>query len=227
MSESRRRDKAFRTPRWIVRALARRNPDTLFFVSTHEKKIALTIDDSPHSTVTPEILRVLEDYEAQATFFIIGSHAKEQPHLLADIAGRGHELANHLYTDRASWRLNPREFVGELEATDALIRPFGPVRWCRPGSGALNQRMVEAMLERNYRPCLASDYPLDAHFTTEMARRQFMANVAPGAILVLHDGYEKRRKTVRILEAVLPRVRSLGYSVLTVSELVDQSKVEQ
>jgi peptidoglycan/xylan/chitin deacetylase (PgdA/CDA1 family) len=82
------------------------------------------------------------------------------------------------------------------------------------------------MLEEGYRPCLASSYPLDIHLRPGIAKRQFMANVRPGAILVLHDGSSKRRKTIEVLEDVLPRVIAQGYRVMTVSKLVELAPLE-
>ncbi|UCH82611.1 MAG: polysaccharide deacetylase family protein [Candidatus Latescibacterota bacterium] len=206
-------------PRWILRVVATHNPGVLFYIDTNAQAIALTIDDSPHPDVTPGILEVLERHGARATFFVIGSHAAKHPDLVEAIRAGGHELGNHLYMDRRSSSLSAKEFRERLRQTDELIRPEGPVKWCRPGSGSITRRMVKIMLDEGYQPCLASQYPLDIHLPPSIARRHFMASVRPGAILVLHDGYSTRRKTIDVLEDVLPRVVKRGYRVVTVSEL--------
>jgi peptidoglycan/xylan/chitin deacetylase (PgdA/CDA1 family) len=209
-----------RPPHWVVREVARRNPAVLFHVETAERAVALTIDDAPHPAVTPGVLDVLRRHGARATFFVIGVHAERYPELVEEIRAGGHELANHLYLDRPSARLDSGEFVRNLRRTDALIRPTGPVKWCRPGSGYINDRIVALMLENGYRPCLASVYPLDLRLPAGWALRHFASNVRPGAILVLHDGGPARRRTVSLLERILPRLAERGYRVLTVSELV-------
>jgi peptidoglycan/xylan/chitin deacetylase (PgdA/CDA1 family) len=84
----------------------------------------------------------------------------------------------------------------------------------------INRRIIQIMLEEGYRPCLASSYPTDVHFSPEIVWRQFMANVRPGAILVLHDGASNRRNTIDVLEDVLPKLTARGYRVVTVSDLV-------
>jgi len=209
-----------RPPRWVVREVAKQNPDVLFHVETDERAVALTIDDSPHPAVTPGILAALRRHGARATFFVIGSHAERYPDLVEAIRADGHELANHLYLDRPSARLESDEFVRNLRRTDALIRPEGPVKWCRPGSGYINNRIIGLMFASDYRPCLASVYPLDLRLPERWALRHFASNVRPGAILVLHDGGPERRKTVTLLEKILPGLVERGYRVLTVSELV-------
>ena len=81
--------------------------------------------------------------------------------------------------------------------------------------------IVKLMEDEGYRSCLASVYPMDVHVPAFIVRRQFLANVRPGAILVLHDGSAKRSKTVRVLDDVLPLIAERGYRALTVSELVE------
>ena len=66
----------YKPPNALIRYFQRRWPDVLWHVplaktTGGEKVIALTIDDAP-SEYTREILQVLEEYDAHATFFVIG-----------------------------------------------------------------------------------------------------------------------------------------------------------
>jgi peptidoglycan/xylan/chitin deacetylase (PgdA/CDA1 family) len=209
-----------RPPRWFQQAAQRPLPSVLMHVATDSLAVALTIDDAPSPEVTPGILDALRRHGARATFFVIGSHAERYPDLVDAIRADGHELANHLYFDRPSIRLDDEEFVHRLRQTDALIRPAGPLKWCRPGSGWVDDRMVELLHQEGYRACLASVYPLDLVAPRWLTEWQFMTNAQPGAILVLHDGGSERVGTIETLEAILPRLAAEGYRVVTVSELV-------
>ncbi|MGB9826658.1 MAG: polysaccharide deacetylase family protein, partial [Desulfofundulus sp.] len=51
-------------------------------VATGEKLIALTFDDGPDPLYTPRILEILEKYNARATFFVLGPHVRQYPHLV-------------------------------------------------------------------------------------------------------------------------------------------------
>ena len=207
-------------PDWVHRAATVSLPGVLFQVDTDSLVVALTIDDAPSSEVTPGILAVLRRHGARATFFVIGSHAEAHPDLVEAIRAEGHELGNHLFFDRPSIQLDDEEFVRMLHRTDALIRPAGPQKWCRPASGWIDDGMVELLHQNDYRACLASVYPLDLAAPRWLTVWQFTANVQPGAILVLHDGGAGRVQTVGILDEVLPLLRAKGYRVVTVSELV-------
>jgi peptidoglycan/xylan/chitin deacetylase (PgdA/CDA1 family) len=210
----------FDPPRWALKVPARKFPQAVYFVETHEQAIALTIDDAPHPAVTPGILDVLERYNAKATFFVLGSNAEKYPHLIEAIREKGHELGNHMYLDRRSASLSSDEFVENLLLTDSLIQIGDGTKWCRPGFGHLTDRIVDLMVENGYRPCMASAYPLDVRFPAGVVKRQFLTNLRPGAILVLHDGGKNRVRTIRELDEILPVVLERGYRVVTVSELV-------
>ena len=67
-------------------------------IDTNEKIIALTFDDGPHKKYTPEILDLFAEYNAKATFFIVGENAEKNPEVILRMYEEGHELAIHTYT---------------------------------------------------------------------------------------------------------------------------------
>jgi peptidoglycan/xylan/chitin deacetylase (PgdA/CDA1 family) len=63
-------------------------------------------------------------------------------------------------------------------------------------------------------------YPFDAAIpSTRFAGRHILANIRPGAVIVLHDGPARGRRTLGVLQEVLPELRARGYRVVTLSEL--------
>lgn len=202
-----------------VRWLARRAPDVLFCVEREEPLVALTVDDGPHPGVTPEILDVLDEHEARATFFLIGDRVRGNEQIVRRIVEDGHELGNHMMFDAPSIRMSPAAFEAELLEAHAILSAFGPVRWFRPGHGWFTRRMLRQVRARGYRCALGSVHPYDPAIRFERyLSRHILRAVRPGSIIVLHDGTEDRRRTVRVLERVLPELRR-GYGVVTLSEL--------
>ncbi|MBI5745113.1 MAG: polysaccharide deacetylase family protein [Elusimicrobia bacterium] len=72
------------------------------------------------------ILALLERHCVKATFFILGSVAKNHPAAVKAIAAAGHEIASHGATHRAVCRLTAEEFLESLRASaDALAALTG------------------------------------------------------------------------------------------------------
>ncbi|MCB0034770.1 MAG: hypothetical protein KDE51_12145, partial [Anaerolineales bacterium] len=64
-------------------------------------------------------------------------------------------------------------------------------------------------------------YPYDAQISSmEFVSNYILGNAQPGSIIILHDGEEERRKTVTVLQRILPPLLLRGYRFVTLSELV-------
>lgn len=207
-------------PRWLVPILADRFPGCIYSVETSAPAVALTIDDGPDASTTPTVLRALRDHDARATFFLISGNVAPDDSLVATIIKEGHEIANHLTRDEASIGLSPSTFDSALVAAGRMLSRYGAVRWARPGGGRYNQRMVATMRQRGYECALGSVYPYDAEITSSRFSTSFvLANVRPGAIIVLHDRGARGRRTAAALNRILPELRHRGFRVVTLSEL--------
>ena len=207
-------------PRWLIPQIVSRAPRCLFAVATNENAIALTFDDGPDRQHTPEILRVLEEQGARATFFLISGNVTGAEPIVSEIVRRGHEVGNHLTRDEPSIRLSPTEFVAAMGEAGTVLSRFGPVRWLRPGAGWYNRTMVDAIEREGYRCALGSVHPLDGYGTSvRLASAYILANTRPGAVIVLHEGGRRGARTVAVLRRVLPVLRERGYRVVTLSDL--------
>jgi len=207
-------------PRWLVPRIAARSPGCLYSVPTAQRAVALTLDDGPDAEHTREILDVLSAYDARATFFLISDRvARNEPLVTAIVAG-GHELGNHLTRDEPSIRLAPEAFETAARDAGAVIARFAPVRWLRPGSAWYDADMLATIERLGYRCALGSVYPYDPHIRSAgVASAYILANVRPGAVIVLHEGGARGPRTVETLRRVLPVLRERGYRVVTLSEL--------
>ena len=110
----------YKPPSLLIRYFQHRWPDVLFQISTKEKIIALTIDDGP-SEHTPEILSILAENNATATFFIIGGQVSGRQSTLKDIIEGGNELANHAMHDEPSRSLSSTTLTSEIKTVEGFI----------------------------------------------------------------------------------------------------------
>ena len=206
--------------RWQVRRLAKGNPQVLYFVDTHAKAVALTIDDGPDPVTTTQILDVLERNGAKATFFIITGRVPGNEELLRRMLAEGHELGNHLLRDEPSIELAPDEFERQLRESHELLSGYAPVRWFRPGSGRYDARMLATLTKHGYRCALGSVYPFDPQIRWSWFSTRFiLGNARKGSIVILHDSGSKGRRTAKTLSKVLPALRERGFRIVTLTEL--------
>ncbi len=207
-------------PRWLVLHLATRFPGCIYSVETTAPVVALTIDDGPDPATTPAVLRELRDHDAHATLFLISGNVASNDSLVSAMIEEGNEIGNHLTRDQTSISLSPAAFESALVDAGRTLSRFTPIQWARPGGGRYDRQMVMTMRRRGYACALGSVYPYDAEIPSSRFSSAFvLANTRPGAIIVLHDGGARGRRTAVALHRLLPALRRRGLRVVTLSEL--------
>lgn len=85
--------------------------------------IYLTFDDGPTSVATPYILDTLDEFNAKATFFVVGRMARNNRSILDEIRSKGHRLANHSYSHEFDFP-SQSHFINSLIGTHELIDSY-------------------------------------------------------------------------------------------------------
>lgn len=173
----------------------------------------LTIDDGP-SDDTPALLDLLDAHAAKATFFLVGERAAARPALVREIAARGHGIANHSQTHPQArfWALGPGAMRREISACQQQLRDITGVapRWFRAVVGHANPFVSAPLRDLGLARVAWSARGYDA-VDGDVARvaGKIAADLAPGAIVLLHEG-AKHGRSVEIIAAVLQRMQALG-----------------
>ena len=95
--------------------------DTIYHVASSEKVVALTFDDGPSPKWTPQILDVLKEGQAKATFFMLGEHVEKYPEVARRVASEGHEIGNHTYDHHTLIYYKAPELEKEINDAQAAI----------------------------------------------------------------------------------------------------------
>ncbi|ORY09388.1 hypothetical protein BCR34DRAFT_589366 [Clohesyomyces aquaticus] len=217
----------YKPPSLLIRYFQYRWPDVLWQVPTSEKIVALTIDDAP-SEYTNQIIEILKENDAAATFFVIGSQVEGRKSILEDVARSGNELGNHAMHDEPSRSLTDAELVEQIDEVEKYIHNAYdaadieyPPRYFRPGSGFFSERMRARLETLKYRLVLGGIYPHDPQIPySGVNARHILSMVRPGGIIICHD---RRSWTVPMLKKAIPELRRRGYRITTVSGLLSHA----
>jgi peptidoglycan/xylan/chitin deacetylase (PgdA/CDA1 family) len=156
----------------------------------------------------------------RSTFFLIADRIPGHEPLVADLVARGHELGHHMTRDEPSVRLSRAEFGRRCRRPATCCGASRPVRWLRPASGWYTRAMLDDVERAGYRCALGSVYPVRRPpAVVRLAAAYVLANVRPGAVVVLHEGGARGRRTAAVLRRVMPALRARGYRVVTLSAL--------
>jgi peptidoglycan-N-acetylglucosamine deacetylase len=80
-----------------------------------EGALCLTYDDGPGPETTPELLDLLEERSARATFFLLGRRAEAAPEIVERLIAEGHETACHTHNHLNAWKVTPARAVRDVE----------------------------------------------------------------------------------------------------------------
>lgn len=209
-------------PAWLATLLARAYPDILWRVETTAPLVAITFDDGPAPEHTPKVLNLLAHHGARATFFMIGDHATRSPELVRTIRESGHEVANHYANKRSNLRGTDAEFEAHLLRTEAILSMTGPTKLYRPPGGLIRRSQLALLEKHGYRCVLGSAYPFDgARPPSGYIRWLVEKNLAPGAIVILHDGIEDPSRMLAVLDGILSAGEKKGLNFVPVGELLN------
>lgn len=188
-----------------------------------QMKIALTFDDGPHPYYTAEILDILAEYNVKATFFFVGQNIENYPEAAEKVYLAGHEIGNHTYTHHRVRAMERGELVRELERCDDKIYGLYEYksRLFRPPEGAFDSDVEIIAKNMDYSIILWSVDTRDWEGNSpEVIYQNVIDHVRSGDIILMHDYIGRKSPTPEALRMLLPKLTQMGYSFVTVSELI-------
>jgi peptidoglycan/xylan/chitin deacetylase (PgdA/CDA1 family) len=216
----------------IVVLLARRTQSSaplwgsvVHSVACKDKVVALTFDDGPHPTFTPQVLDLLEAHHAKGTFFMIGQRMEKYPGIVRQVVTRGHVIGNHTFSHPGDIEaLTEVQITNDLELCEGVIERMTGKRThlFRPPRGLIDGTVFTIAAERGYQTILwtvCADHR-KAPTPEDMAQR-VLRRLRPGAIILVHDGRSPARaKDVTATRLIIEELAERGYRFVTVPELL-------
>ena len=206
----------------MLALLERITPNIVYRVRTHLPLVALSFDDGPHPTFTPQVLEILERQDAKATFFLIGERVLRHPEIVARIKAGGHEVGNHYVRNASTLGHSDTEFVCNLEQTESPLGGIKGLKFFRPPGGFAWPRQIKLACERGYTCVLGCVYPDDPmRPPVWYIRWPVGKNLVPGAVVILHDDIRDAKRSLRALPHILAAGQKKGLRFVPIGKLMN------
>jgi peptidoglycan-N-acetylglucosamine deacetylase len=192
------------------------------------KQLALTFDDGPNDPHTPKLLEVLARQNVRATFFLIGRYVRERPHLVREIASRGHAIGNHTYTHPLLIFQSEPEIRKQLSDCRSVLHDVvgEHSNLFRPPFGGRRPAVLRITRELGLEPVMWNvtgydwNAPPAAVIEAKVARQ-----IRGGDVILLHDGGHRqmgadRAQTVLATDHLIARHQSEGYEFVTIPQMM-------
>lgn len=180
--------------------------------------IALTFDDGPSIETTPALLDILYEEDVLATFFMLGSKAKNNPDLVRRAESEGHVVASHTMYHQNLIRVSASALASDIAESKSVFNDIlgHPPTLTRPPYGNFN-KTVSSTIDTPL--ILWSVDTLDwKNKSTEAIMSTALSQVHDGAIILMHDIHPT---TVATVPTLIDSLRKSGYEFVTVPELAE------
>lgn len=186
-----------------------------FKIKGENKTLYLTFDDGPIPEVTPEVLDILDKYNAKATFFCVADNIKKHPEVFQSIIDRGHRLGNHTYHHIKGWETPNNEYFEDIERANQLVNS----NLFRPPYGRIGFFQARE-LRKKYRLILWSvlSYDYSGKLSKENVWDNIRKSVTDNDIILFHDNIKARDNMIFALNNTLLYFSKKGFQFKSIPE---------
>lgn len=200
-------------------------PAPLYRAHPDKPVVSLLINVAWGNEYLQDMLAVLKKEHVKATFFLEGRWTKNNPELAKMIAEEGHEIGNHSYTHPNMQTLSTQATREEMRKTNEVIETVigKKIKWFAPPSGSFRDETVALAAEQGMGTVMWSVDTIDWQKPSpDVLKQRVMSKLHPGAFILMHP----TDSTAKSLESLIINIKSKDLHVVTVSEAVDEKRIE-
>ena len=192
----------------------------VYSVETEEKVVALTFDAAWGADKTRGITELLEKYDADGTFFLVGFWIDKYPAETKLIAEKGLEIGNHSNNHLHMSKLQNDEIKKEIESVNIRLQELTgkTPKYFRPPFGEYDNKLLENVAALDMVGVQWSVDSLDwKGLSGEEIAKRVLSRVHNGAIILFHNNSDH---VLDALPIILPKLKADGYKCVSIDELV-------
>jgi len=200
-----------KTPSWLKMFY----PKRVWHASPKNNAVYLTFDDGPTPEITDWVLEQLHQFDAKATFFLVGNNAQNYPSLVKLITDRGHSIGNHTYAHLKGWQTDLKAYLQDVKQCSTVVNSH----LFRPPYGRIKSNQARALIKKGYSiimwDILSADFDLSV--SGKQCAENVIRNLKPGSIIVFHDSKKAWDRLRVSLPLVLEEIEKRGFKSLSLN----------
>jgi polysaccharide deacetylase family sporulation protein PdaB len=198
----------------------------IFYVKTNDSEICLTFDISWGEKTWPRVLKILEENQAPATFFVSSPWGVRHPEALKAIYQSGHEIATHgdrhLNLSQYSKEVVERNILKSHQDLLTVVEKIAP--FFRPPNGDYDDMVIDTARELGFETVIWAVDSLDwKNPGPDYMIKRILDKAFPGAILLFHASDSSKQIDLALPE-IIRGLRMKGYKPVTLSQLVNDGE---
>jgi len=193
------------------------NKKLIWNIPIKEKKIFLTFDDGPVPGFTSEILNILNQFNAKATFFCVGENIKNNRKEFEGILKNGNLVGNHTFNHLNGRKTKLEEYISSISKSNNLYE----TKLFRPPYGRITSKQINEV-SKNFEiimwTVLTGDFDKDV--SKEKCLKNAIKYTRKGSIIVFHDNKKTKEKVLFALPRFLEYFSKKDFTFETLNENV-------
>lgn len=192
----------------------------IYCVESSAKKIAITFDVAWENSNTEQLISILKDNDAKATFFVTGDWCDRYPDDVKKFFDAGHAVENHSDQHPHVAGININDLINDTKECSRKIKMITgeePTLYRAP-YGEYDNNLLTTIDGLGLKTIQWDVDSIDwKKPSADQIKKRVLKNVKPGSILLFHNDLEN---TTEALPEILSSLKSQGYSFVTVNDLI-------
>lgn len=185
-----------------------------------EKIISISFDAAWGNEDTSQLIDILAKYDVKATFFVVGDWVDKYPESVKQLSDAGHEVMNHSNKHPHMPELSQEKMRAEITECNNKIEAITGVKpiLFRAPYGDYNNETIKTIRECG---CYPIQWDVDSidwkDIEADQITKRVTSKVKPGSIVLFHNA---AKHTPEALPQILEKLKSDGYSIVPISQLI-------
>lgn len=204
----------------IIGASATTRQLPVYCVERSDKVVALSFDAAWGNEDTQQLIDILNKYEVNATFFLVGDWVDKYPESVRALAENGNEIMNHSSTHSHFSQLSHSDIIADITACNEKIAELTGVTptLFRCPYGEYDDHVINAV---NSMGMTAVQWDVDSldwkGISAAEIQKRVLSKVQPGSIILFHNAAEN---TPEALPGIIESLLADGYTIVPISKIL-------